>query len=116
VNQLVKGLEDLFAAFPLSLLEVWGQFGYLVGLALAALAFGGFTLRPVGRWGLGLERQVWDAKVLLSIPVTFGLIFITGCLGSFIVLVPRFPVHSHGKQIGRLFCRSAPPAACPGWQ
>src|SRR5262245_25074565 len=69
-------------------LEVWGRLAYVVGLALAISAFGGFTFRPGGRWGLGRERQAWDSKAILSIPLTFVLIIVTGYLGSFVVLVP----------------------------
>ena len=66
-----------------------GRLAYIVGLALAVAAFGGFTFRPGGRWGLGRERQAWDSKAVLSIAVTFILIIATGYLGSFIVLVPE---------------------------
>jgi hypothetical protein len=37
----------------LPLLEVWGQFSYVVGLALAICAFGGFTFRIGEGWGFG---------------------------------------------------------------
>ncbi len=85
----IDWLETLFGLLPLPLLEVWGRLAYIVGLALAVCAFGGFTFRPGGRWGIGREHQAWDAKAVQSIPVTFILVIGTGCLGSFIVLVPE---------------------------
>ena len=81
-------LEAAFAAVPLSWLEVWGQIAYIVGLGLAVLAFSGFTIRSDGRLFLGRERQAWDLRAFLSIPLTFILIVIAGYLGSFVVLVP----------------------------
>lgn len=62
----------------LALLEVWGRFGYLLGLLIMVCAFGGFTFRPGGHWGLGREQQTWDAKALCSLVLTFVLILTTG--------------------------------------
>jgi PAS domain S-box-containing protein len=81
-------LEGTFAGIPLAVLEVWGRLSYGLGLALALLAFGGFTLRLGQRWGLGRERLAWDAKALWCMPLTFMLIATSGYLGSFVVLVP----------------------------
>ena len=81
-------LEALAGSLPLPLLEVWGRFSYFVGLVLAVCAFGGFTFRIGQRWGFGRERQGWDEKALLSLPLTFVLIILTGYIGSFVVLVP----------------------------
>ncbi len=85
---VVQWFESVFQSIPLSLLEVWGSVGYFVGLILMISAFGGFTFRPGGKIGFGRERQSWDTQAFLSIPLTFVLVFITGYLGSFIVLVP----------------------------
>ena len=81
-------LEGVVGAVPLPFLEVWGRFSYLVGLGLAICAFGGFTFRIGDRWGFGRERQTWDAKAFLSMPLTLVLIIAAGYIGSFIVLVP----------------------------
>jgi two-component system sensor histidine kinase/response regulator len=89
MSALLANLESFFGGLPLPLLETWGRLAYAVGAALAILAFGGFTLRPGGRWGLGRERQAWDANAILSIPVTFSLIVLSGYPGSFVVLVPE---------------------------
>lgn len=88
MKTIVNFFEVTFAALPLALLEVWGRFAFGVGLLLAIAAFGGFTFRLGEGWGLGRERQAWDAKAFLSIPLTFLLIVLSGYLGSFIVLVP----------------------------
>jgi PAS domain S-box-containing protein len=88
MNTVIDWLDAFFGGLPLPLLEVWGRFSYVVGLALAICAFGGFHFRPGARWGLIRERQAWDAKAVLSIPITFVAIIVTGYLGSFKVLVP----------------------------
>ena len=88
MTHVITWLETIVATLPLPLLEVWGRFSYLVGLLLAVCAFGGFTFRIGDRWGFGRERQTWDLKAFLSLPLTFVLIIVTGYIGSFIVLVP----------------------------
>jgi PAS domain S-box-containing protein len=88
MNGIIHALASFFESLPIPLLEVWGRFAYVVGLGLAVSAFGGFTFRPGGHWGIGRERQAWDSKAVLSIPLTFVLIILTGYVGSFIVLVP----------------------------
>jgi two-component system sensor histidine kinase/response regulator len=89
MSPILPSLESFFGGLPLPLLESWGRLVYVIGAALAVLAFGGFTLRPGGRWALGRERQAWDAKAVLSIPITFSLIVLSGYPGSFVVLVPE---------------------------
>src|SRR5262245_29397442 len=84
----METLEEIIGSIPLSLLEVWGRFAYIVGLFLAICAFSGFTFRIGERWGFGWARQWWDAKAFLSVPLTAVLIIATGYVGSFIVLVP----------------------------
>ena len=104
MNAVVDRLEDAFAAIPLPLLDVWGRLGYWLGLALMILAFGGFTLRPGGRWGLGRERQTWNARAFASIPLTFVAIIVTGYLGSFIVLVPGAQTFESLKDLVVFLC------------
>lgn len=58
----VLWLEEVFAALPLALLEVWGGFAYFVGLALAICAFGSFTFRLGDRWGFGREWHRWQSR------------------------------------------------------
>src|SRR3954454_1000442 len=104
MDATVKWLEAVFGAIPLPLLEVWGSFGYLLGLVLMVAAFGGFTFRPGGRWGFGRERQTWDAQALLSVLLTFVLIFITGYIGSSIVLVPGAQTFESLKDLSVFVC------------
>src|SRR5688572_31458413 len=88
MENAIRSIEAALGAAPFGLLEMWGRFAYFVGFALAVAAFGGFTFRLGARWGLGRERHAWDDRAVLSIPLTFVLIVVTGYLGSFIVLVP----------------------------
>ena len=104
MKAIVQWIEAVFTGIPLPLLEVWGRFGYAVGLALAVAAFGGFTFRPGGRWGLGRERQAWDAKALLSGPLTFILIVGAGYVGSSIVLVPGAQTFESLKDLAVFLC------------
>jgi two-component system sensor histidine kinase/response regulator len=89
MSDILASLESFFGGLPPPFLEVWGRLAYVICAVLAVLAFGGFTLRPGGSWGLGRERQAWDAKAILSIPITFSLIVLAGYPGSFVVLVPE---------------------------
>ena len=67
MNRAVEWIEAFFEDVPLPLLEVWGRFGYLLGLLLMVCAFSGITFRPGGRWSLGRQRQNWDAMALRSV-------------------------------------------------
>ena len=87
MTPVIDWLETIVGTIPLPLLEVWGRFSYLIGLLLAICAFGGFTFRIGDRWGFGRERQKWDSKAFLSIPLTFVLVIVAGYVGSFEVLV-----------------------------
>ncbi|HEY3498506.1 MAG TPA: HAMP domain-containing protein, partial [Polyangiaceae bacterium] len=88
MTDLLHWLEGVFRGIPLQVLESWGSLAYVLGLALALCAFGGFTLRPGGRFAIGRESQAWDAQAFASLPLTFVLIIASGTLGSFVVLVP----------------------------
>ena len=104
MTNVISWLEAIFRGIPLPLLEVWGRFSYIVGLVLAICAFGGFTFRIGERWGFGRERQAWDAKAFLSMPLTFVLIIATGYIGSFIVLVPGAQTFESLKDLVVLLC------------
>ncbi len=104
MNALLIALEGFFGGLPLPLLNVWGRLAYGAGAVLAIAAFGGFTFKPGGRWALGRERQAWDAKAILSIPLTFCLIIATGYLGSFIVLVPEAQTLESVKDLTVFLC------------
>ncbi|WP_051885411.1 PAS domain-containing protein [Lysobacter antibioticus] len=87
MHAMIDWANDIYAAFSLLFLETWGRFAYVLGLVLVFCAYGGFTLRLNGRWGLGIERIGWDTKALLSIALTIVLVMGAGYLGSSIVLV-----------------------------
>jgi two-component system, sensor histidine kinase and response regulator len=104
MESAIKSIEAIFQSIPLPLLEVWGRFGYLLGFFLMVCAFGGFTFRPAGSWGLGRERQTWDARALRSLVLTFVLVLATGYLGSFIVLVPGAQTFESLKDLTVFLC------------
>lgn len=104
MSAIIAWIEAVWSTLPLPLLEVWGRFAYLVGFVLAVAAFGGFTFRPGGRWGFGREQQAWDSKAILSIPLTFVIILVSGYLGSFIVLVPGAQTFESLKDLMVFLC------------
>src|SRR6187402_2229176 len=104
MTSVIVWLEQVVGAIPLPLLEVWGRFSYVVGLALAICAFGGFTFRLGDSWGFGRERQAWDAKAFLSLPLTFVLIIATGYIGSFVVFVAGAQTFESLKDLVVLLC------------
>src|SRR5262245_35172409 len=97
-------LEASLGAIPLGVLEAWGRLGFWLGLCLAVLAFGGFTLRLGTRWGLGRERQAWDAQALWSMPLTFVIVTLSGYVGSFFVLVPGAQTFESLKDLAVFAC------------
>jgi hypothetical protein len=104
MTAVVAWFDAAVSSIPLPILEVWGRFGYLVGLCLAVCAFCGFTFRIGERWGFGRVRQGWDTKAFLSIPLTCVLIIATGYIGSFIVLVPGAQTFESLKDLAVLLC------------
>lgn len=97
-------LEVIFQSVPLTLLEVWGSFGFIIGLILMVFAFGGFTFRTGERWAVGRESQAWDEKSLYSIGISFVLIFVTGYIGSSFVLVPGAQTFESLKDLSVFLC------------
>ncbi|HWO10850.1 MAG TPA: ATP-binding protein, partial [Polyangiaceae bacterium] len=97
-------LEASIAGVPLAVLEVWGRLGYVLGLCLAALAFGGFTLRVGPRFAIGRERLAWDAQTLWSMTLTFVIVLASGSLGSFLVLVPGAQTFESLKDLAVFTC------------
>jgi two-component system sensor histidine kinase/response regulator len=104
LSAILGWLEGLFEAMPLAMLEVWGRFSFVVGIALAIAAYGGFTFRIGPAWGLGRERHAWDGKALVAVTVTFVLVVVTGYLGSFVVIVPGAQTLESLKDLVVLVC------------
>ena len=104
MTDIISWLEAIVRAIPMPLLEVWGRFGYIVGLVLAVCAFGGFTFRIGDRWGFGRARQTWNAKAFLSVPLTAVLVIAAGYIGSFMVLVAGAQTFESLKDLMVLLC------------
>jgi PAS domain S-box-containing protein len=104
MTAVITWLQDVVGSIPLSVLEIWGRVSYLIGWGLAVSAFGGFTFRLGDRWGFGRERQAWDEKAFVSIPLTFVLIVVSGYVGSFVVLVPGAQTFESLKDLIVLLC------------
>ncbi len=104
MQAITTWLEALFSGIPFQFLEAWGRFGYLVGVLLMLAAYGGFTFRPGGNWGLGRERQAWDQKAFVAIGLTCVLVPLTGYLGSSVVLVPGAQTFESLKDLMVLLC------------
>ncbi|MBI3395535.1 MAG: HAMP domain-containing protein [Spirochaetia bacterium] len=103
-QRLLHWSESLFSSVPLPLMDAWGRFGYTLGIVLMILAYAGCTFKPGGRWGLGLERQSWDFKALISMPLTFVLVLASGYVGSSIVLVPGAQTFESLKDLAVFAC------------
>ena len=104
MTPLIDWLAALVNAIPLALLEVWGRFSYFIGLVLAVCAYGGFTFRVGNRWRFGRQRQTWNVKAFLSVPLTMVLVIATGYIGSFVVFVQGAQTFESLKDLVVLLC------------
>lgn len=104
MRDALSWVEASVGAIPLGMLEAWGRVAFWLGVVLALLAFGGFTLRLGSGWGLGRERQAWDAQALWSMPLTFVIVTLSGYVGSFLVLVPGAQTFESLKDLAVFAC------------
>jgi hypothetical protein len=104
MTAVITWLQNVVGSIPLPVLEIWGRVSYLIGWGLAICAFGGFTFRLGHQWGFGRERQAWDEKAFVCIPLTFVLIVVSGYVGSFVVLVPGAQTFESLKDLIVLLC------------
>lgn len=104
MDRIILFLETIFQNLPLSLMEIWGSFAFIIGLVLMILAYGGFTLRTGDNWSFGRESQAWDEKSLIAMGISFVTIFITGYIGSFFVLVPGAQTFESLKDLSVFLC------------
>ncbi|MCL8312334.1 PAS domain-containing protein [Leptospira interrogans] len=104
MHVIIQQLESIFESIPLPVLEIWGFLGWIVGLFFMISAFTGFRLKISNGIGFKREIQFWDTQALLSIPFTFVFIFITGYLGSFVVLVPGAQTFESLKDLSVFLC------------
>ncbi|MDF3819423.1 ATP-binding protein [Leptospira sp. 96542] len=101
---IVQWIEIVLSGIPLPLLEVWGRFSYILGLLLALFAFLGFSFRNGSNWKFSRETLSWDSKTVFSFGITFILIFVTGAIGSSIVLVPGAQTFESLKDLSVFLC------------
>lgn len=104
ISAVIHQLEQIFAAIPLPLLEVWGRFSYILGFALMICAFAGITFKPHDQWGFGRQRQTWDTKAFVSMIITLLLIFASGATGSSLVLGPAVQTFESLKDLSVFLC------------
>lgn len=104
METLINWTEKLYGLLPIPFLEVWGRFSFVVGLIVMLAAFCGYTFRPGGRWELGLHRQYWDGRALLSFVLTFGLVILSGYAGASTVLVAQAQTFETFKDLSVLLC------------
>ncbi|MFA4796342.1 PAS domain-containing protein [Leptospira kirschneri] len=104
MHVIIQQLESIFESIPLPILEIWGLLGWIVGFFFMISAFTGFRLKISNGIGFKREIQFWDTQALLSIPFTFVFIFITGYLGSFVVLVPGAQTFESLKDLSVFLC------------
>lgn len=104
MHVIIQQLESIFESIPLPVLEIWGLLGWIVGFFFMISAFTGFRLKISNGIGFKREIQFWDTQALLSIPFTFVFIFITGYLGSFVVLVPGAQTFESLKDLSVFLC------------
>jgi signal transduction histidine kinase len=102
--ETITWIETLLIGIPIPILEVWGRFSYFIGIFLSIFAFSGFTFRNGIKWRLSRESQSWDAKSVYSFLITFLLIFLTGYIGSTIVLVPGAQTFESLKDLSVFLC------------
>ncbi|EMI72380.1 PAS domain-containing protein [Leptospira noguchii] len=104
MHVIIQQLESIFELIPLPILEIWGFLGWVIGFFFMISAFTGFRLKITNGIDFKREIQFWDTQALLSIPFTFVFIFITGYLGSFIVLVPGAQTFESLKDLSVFLC------------
>ncbi len=104
MSSIITALEHFFQSIPLQLLEIWGSFGFLIGLFFMICAFGGITFSPGGSFGIGRHKQIWDSKAFYAIIYTFLFVTLTGYIGSTIVLVQGAQTFESLKDLSVFIC------------
>ena len=101
---IIKKLEFLFQAIPLSFLEIWGRLGFLVGFFFMVCAFAGVRLKSNGKREFVLEKYNWDGNSLRCMMITFVSVILSGVLGSRTVLVPGVQTFESLKDLSVFLC------------
>ncbi|XDD47679.1 sensor histidine kinase [Leptospira sp. WS39.C2] len=102
--EIIVWLELVISKIPLPILEVWGRFAFLLGSLIAIFAYTGFTFRNGKQFRISREVWNWNLKSFYFFLITFVSIFITGYLGSSIVLIPGAQTLESLKDLSVFLC------------
>lgn len=102
--EIIIWLELFISKIPLPILEVWGRFSFLLGSMIAIFAFTGFTFRNGKHFRISREVWTWNLKSFYFFLITFVSIFVTGYLGSSIVLIPGAQTLESLKDLSVFLC------------
>ncbi|TGL19183.1 HAMP domain-containing protein [Leptospira yanagawae] len=102
--EILIWLEFIISKIPLPILEVWGRFAFLLGSLLAIFAYTGFTFRNGKQFRISREVWTWNLKSFYFFLITFVSIFVTGYLGSSVVLIPGAQTLESLKDLSVFLC------------
>lgn len=102
--EIIVWIEHLVSNIPLPILEVWGRFSFLLGSIISIFAFTGFTFRNGKTFRISREVWNWNLTSFYWFLITFVSIFLTGYLGSFIVLIPGAQTLESLKDLSVFLC------------
>ncbi|TGL48880.1 sensor histidine kinase [Leptospira kemamanensis] len=102
--EILVWLEFIISKIPLPILEVWGRFAFLLGSLVAIFANTGFTFRNGKQFRISREVWTWNLKSFYFFLITFVLIFVTGYLGSSVVLIPGAQTLESLKDLSVFLC------------
>lgn len=102
--EVIVWIEHVIANIPLPILEVWGRFSFLLGSIISIFAFTGFTFRNGKTFRISREVWQWNLTSFYWFVITFVSIFLTGYLGSSIVLIPGAQTLESLKDLSVFLC------------
>lgn len=102
--EILVWLEFVISKIPLPILEVWGRFAFLLGSLVAIFAYTGFSFRNGKQFRISREVWTWNLKSFYFFLITFVSIFVTGYLGSSIVLIPGAQTLESLKDLSVFLC------------
>ncbi|MCW7470296.1 HAMP domain-containing sensor histidine kinase [Leptospira kanakyensis] len=102
--EIIVWIEHIVSNIPLPILEVWGRFAFLFGSILSIFAFTGFTFRNGKSFRISREVWNWNLTSFYWFLITFVSIFVTGYLGSSIVLIPGAQTLESLKDLSVFLC------------
>lgn len=102
--EILVWLEFLISKIPLPILEVWGRFAFLLGSLVAIFAYTGFTFRNGKQFRISREVWTWNLKSFHFFLITFVSIFVTGYIGSSVVLIPGAQTLESLKDLSVFLC------------